>query len=491
VTGSVGSLRGSRFTLARSPRLLRHKTTSSVVSTAWISRYRIRLIVTDTVIVTATSAGALTLPSRNSVLFGSMLLLLWLLALSAYHSRGARVIGGGICEYKQVIAASVFTFGALAMVGLMLDTGDLRAFFLVALPVGTSALVASRWLWRQWLIGQRSVGRFFSKAVIVGPPDDVVDIATRIDKSSGAAYTVVGAVLDGYENHSIAVGSRSLPVLAGSDSIASAVRAAGADTVIVAGQHSGDQKFIRKLSWSLEETGAELVLAAALTDVAGPRIHLRPTEGIPLMHVELPTFTGAKHIVKRTFDLTLASLALIGLAPLLGLIALAVLLDGPGGILFRQERVGKDGRTFQMFKFRSMVPSAEQELHVLLAQNEGAGLMFKLRNDPRVTRTGAFLRRFSLDELPQLWNIIVGDMSIVGPRPPLPREVNSYEEHVNRRLYIKPGLTGLWQISGRSDLSWEESVRLDLYYVENWSLLGDLLIMWRTLKVFVKPSGAY
>ncbi len=401
------------------------------------------------------------------------------------------MIGGGACEYKQVVAASVFTFGSLAMVGLMLDTGNLRTFFLVALPVGTSALVLSRWLWRQWLIAQRSAGRYLSKAVIVGSLGDVIDIVLRIDKSSGAAYTVVGAVLDGYENHSIDVGPRSLPVLAGSDSIASAVRAAEADTVIVAGQHSGDQKFIRKLSWSLESTSAELVLAAALTDVAGPRIHIRPLDPLPLMHVELPTFTGGKHLIKRSFDVTIAAVALVVLAPILVAIALAIWDDGPGHILFRQERVGRDGATFPMLKFRSMVETAESDLPVLLAQNQGSSVLFKLKNDPRVTRTGAFLRRYSLDELPQLWNILVGDMSLVGPRPPLPREVSQYEEHVNRRLYIKPGLTGLWQISGRSDLSWEESVRLDLYYVENWSLLGDLVIMWRTLKVFVRPSGAY
>src|SRR5690606_27328321 len=146
---------------------------------------------------------------------------------------------------------------------------------------------------------------------------------------------------------------------------------------------------------------------------------------------------------------------------------------------FRQERVGRDGRTFTMIKFRSMVQTAEQDLAALLEKNEGAGLLFKLKDDPRITAVGSFLRKYSLDELPQLWNIFVGDMSIVGPRPPLPREVSEYEAHVNRRLYIKPGLTGLWQISGRSDLSWEESVRLDLYYVENWSLAGDLVIMWR------------
>jgi lipopolysaccharide/colanic/teichoic acid biosynthesis glycosyltransferase len=144
-----------------------------------------------------------------------------------------------------------------------------------------------------------------------------------------------------------------------------------------------------------------------------------------------------------------------------------------------------------MLKFRTMVPTAEQDLAALLAANEGSGLLFKMKNDPRVTRIGRVLRKYSLDELPQLWNVFVGDMSLVGPRPPLPREVIDYESHVRRRLYIKPGLTGMWQVGGRSDLSWEESVRLDLYYVENWSLVGDLMILWRTVKVVTQPSGAY
>jgi lipopolysaccharide/colanic/teichoic acid biosynthesis glycosyltransferase len=153
--------------------------------------------------------------------------------------------------------------------------------------------------------------------------------------------------------------------------------------------------------------------------------------------------------------------------------------------------VGRNGETFRMLKFRSMVATAETDLHALLEHNEGSGVLFKLKNDPRVTAVGGFLRKYSLDELPQLWNILVGDMSIVGPRPPLPREVSQYEAHVNRRLYIKPGLTGLWQVSGRSDLSWDQSVRLDLYYVANWSLAGDLHIMWRTVKVVLSPTGAY
>jgi exopolysaccharide biosynthesis polyprenyl glycosylphosphotransferase len=259
----------------------------------------------------------------------------------------------------------------------------------------------------------------------------------------------------------------------------------------VAGQPQQGSDFIRTLGWQLEGAATELVLAARLVDIAGPRIHFRPVEGLPLIHVEIPQYDGLKHALKRTFDVTLSGLALIALLPLFAILAILVKHDSAGPVIFRQERVGRNGKTFSMRKFRSMVVEAEVLLEGLRDQNDGAGVLFKMRNDPRVTRVGAVLRRFSLDELPQLWNVFIGDMSLVGPRPPLAREVASYEDHVHRRLFIKPGLTGMWQVNGRSDLSWDEGVRLDLYYVENWSLTGDLIIMWRTVKVLTKPTGAY
>ncbi len=209
------------------------------------------------------------------------------------------------------------------------------------------------------------------------------------------------------------------------------------------------------------------------------------------MHVELPNYDGGKHLLKRMLDVTLASLALLVLIPVFLVVAAAIRRDSAGPVLFRQVRVGRNGGTFRMLKFRSMVSTAEADLLDLLDQNEGSGPLFKLKNDPRITRVGRTLRKYSIDELPQFWNVLVGDMSLVGPRPPLPAEVQGYEDHVHRRLFIKPGLTGMWQVNGRSNLSWEESVRLDLYYVENWSLTGDLIILWRTFRVLVAPVGAY
>lgn len=207
--------------------------------------------------------------------------------------------------------------------------------------------------------------------------------------------------------------------------------------------------------------------------------------------MRIPTFDGGRHVLKRALDIVVATCALLAIAVLAVPIAIAIRLDSPGPVLFRQQRVGRDGRTFGMLKFRTMHIDAEQQLEALRAQNEGAGPLFKLRSDPRVTRVGAVLRKYSLDELPQFWNALKGDMSVVGPRPPLPGEVTAYDGTVMRRLYLKPGITGLWQISGRSDLSWDESVRLDLRYVENWSVMQDLMIMVKTARVMVRPAGAY
>jgi exopolysaccharide biosynthesis polyprenyl glycosylphosphotransferase len=261
--------------------------------------------------------------------------------------------------------------------------------------------------------------------------------------------------------------------------------------VIVASQPNVEGNFIHTLAWQLEGTATELILASRLADVAGPRIHFRPVDGLPLIHVEIPAFEGGKHVLKRVFDAIVSATGIAIVLPLCAVIACLIAWDSPGPVFFRQERVGRDGRTFTMLKFRSMCETATEDLAGLLDRNEGSGVLFKMKNDPRVTRVGRTLRKYSLDELPQLWNILRGDMSLVGPRPPLPSEVDEYEEHVGRRLYIKPGLTGMWQVNGRSDLSWQESVRLDLYYVENWSLIGDLVILWRTLKVLTHPVGAY
>jgi exopolysaccharide biosynthesis polyprenyl glycosylphosphotransferase len=284
---------------------------------------------------------------------------------------------------------------------------------------------------------------------------------------------------------------RGVPVVGGFGSVEQAVRLTDADTVAVLASPDLGPEQLRRLAWDLEPTGADLLVAPSLVEVAGPRLSIRPVTGLPLLQVEQPTFTGGRRIVKATFDRTMAFAALVLLFPLFLTIGLLVRLTSRGPAFFRQERIGKDGKPFTMWKFRSMVVDAESLREKLLEQSDRDGLMFKMRSDPRITPIGAWMRKHSVDELPQLINVLTGSMSLVGPRPPLPEEVAEYGDDVRRRLLVRPGLTGLWQVSGRADLSWEESVRLDLRYVDNWSLATDLLILWKTVRAVIRGGGAY
>jgi len=273
--------------------------------------------------------------------------------------------------------------------------------------------------------------------------------------------------------------------------VVDAVRRSGADTVAVLSSSELDGATLRQIAWGLEKTGTDLCVAPALLDVAGPRTSIRPIAGLTLLHVDHPQLSGPRQVLKDLFDRTAAGVALVLLSPLLITVALAIRSTGGGPALFTQTRVGKDGRPFKIYKFRTMVVDAEKLLAELRAVNEHDGVLFKMRRDPRITVVGARLRKWSLDELPQLFNVLLGEMSLVGPRPALPDEAARYADLVRRRLVVRPGLTGLWQVSGRSDLSWDEGVRLDLRYVENWSFALDLQILWKTFSVIFKGAGAY
>jgi exopolysaccharide biosynthesis polyprenyl glycosylphosphotransferase len=469
---------------------------------AWISTHISLLRATDALVVAgAVWAGDLLssvgfVPGVESdkagLLTAVTVMLLWLLALEIYRTRDSKVLGVGADEFKRVASATLRIFGLMAIAGIVFSVDGGNAYITVSLPLGLVALTGNRWAFRHRLTREKGRGRHLSRAVVVGEPEDVRYVVQQVAKKSGPVYEILGVCLPGARRGAkLCVDGNQIPILSSTDDIARTVRLADADSVIVAGPLPGGNRFIRELGWKLEECAAEMVLAATLTNVAGPRIHWRPVEGLPLMHVDVPQYSGAKHVLKRVVDVAMALGALLALSPLLTVLAIIVRLDSPGPVLFRQERVGKDGHPFGMFKFRSMVVDAEARLASLGQRNEGAGMLFKMRDDPRVTRCGRWMRKYSLDELPQLWNVVLGDMSMVGPRPPLDREVNGYERHTHRRLLIKPGITGLWQINGRSDLAWEEAVRLDLYYVENWSIAGDLLILWRTFRAVIKPSGAY
>jgi exopolysaccharide biosynthesis polyprenyl glycosylphosphotransferase len=252
-----------------------------------------------------------------------------------------------------------------------------------------------------------------------------------------------------------------------------------------------DGPMLRRLAWELERDDIDLIVSSSLVDTAGDRITVRPVDGLPMMHIEHPRLIGGRRLIKSFFDLSVAALLLVLLSPLFLVLALIIKLDTGGPVFFRQVRVGRGGEVFRMYKFRTMHVDAEQRVAAMSQANQAAGVLFKMRDDPRTTRSGRLLRRHSLDELPQLINVLMGDMSLVGPRPPLPSEVEQYPQDMRRRLVVRPGMTGLWQVSGRSDLSWEDSIRLDLRYVENWSLTVDLVILMRTAMVVMRGSGAY
>ncbi|RKF25262.1 sugar transferase [Micromonospora globbae] len=426
------------------------------------------------------------------VLVAPGLVLAWLVSLKALGCYDDRVIGYGADEYRRVGTASLRLAGGIAIVGYVADVGVSRGFLAITFAVGTVGLEVARFAARKRLHRARSRGDGWSRRVlVVGDTAHALDLVQTLRREPYAGYTVVGACIPDALLAPVPQRLGDVPVVGSFRGIPEAATAIGADTVAVTASVELTAGRLRRLGWQLEGTGIDLVVAPALTDVAGPRIHTRPVAGLPLIHVEAPEFRGARKLVKGLVDRSAAAVALTLLMPLLAAIAVAVRVDSRGPVLFRQTRVGQGGREFGVWKFRTMVVDADALLGGLAARNETDGLMFKMREDPRVTRVGRLLRKWSLDELPQLVNVLLGQMSLVGPRPPLPSEVARYDGDVARRLLVKPGMTGLWQVSGRSDLSWEDGIRLDLYYVENWSLAADLTILWKTFGAVVNGRGAY
>ncbi len=327
-----------------------------------------------------------------------------------------------------------------------------------------------------------------SRVILVGDALHVVPHLLSLARNPVSGFQVVGVCVPEDEAFQI----EGLATFLGTPvEAASAALRHGVDGVIVSSTARVGPTLVKQIAWAIEGADIDLLLASALTDVAGPRIHSRPVEGMPLIHVEEPQFEGGTRWAKNLMDRGVALIGLALLSPVFLVIAVLVKRSSTGPVFFRQTRVGLRGQHFTMYKFRSMVQDADARVAEYSQLDEGNGVLFKLRHDPRVTAVGAVLRRWSLDELPQLINVLNGTMALVGPRPPLPREVEQYASHVHRRLLVKPGITGLWQVSGRSDLPWDESVRLDLSYVENWTLVGDLRILWRTARAVSAGSGAY
>jgi exopolysaccharide biosynthesis polyprenyl glycosylphosphotransferase len=461
----------------------------------WSRRYRTLLITADAVL--AVLAGAVMLGIRpGEVRPGSpyawlsiALPLLWPAAVGMSGGYSHKFFGTGSEEFRKVARGGLWLLAGVSVVSYGAQLEIARSFVVFTVPALTVASLCARFLGRKWLQRARRGGRCIKRVVAVGRDAAVADLVRRIQVDRFAGMEVVAACVT--TPSAARVETIGVPIDGGLDDVVDVVQRRGADAVAVTSASETAALYLRKLSWQLEGSGIELLVSPGLIEIAGPRLHIRPFVGLPLLSIEEPVFSGWKRVLKGALDRVGAAVALVLIAPVLLAIALAVRLSGPGPVLYRQERVGAYGDHYTMLKFRSMVDGADAKLAELLAHNEGQGLLFKMRSDPRVTPVGRWLRRFSLDELPQLFNVLGGSMSLVGPRPPLPKEVERYDTSIRRRLLVKPGLTGLWQISGRSDLSWEESVRLDLRYVENWTLALDLLILWKTASAVLRSRGAY
>lgn len=413
-----------------------------------------------------------------------------LFALLACRAWDSQVIGQGSEEFSRVIRAVVTSAVGLGLLGLAAQALAPRPWVFGLMPMGGVIAIGFRLILRSRLHRLRDQGRCALPVLAVGTIESVSDLIdrTRRDTKRGwvisGVCTPTGSGLDGQDD------VLGVPVLGDLDSVADVARGGGHRVVAVCPTPGWTPRRLHQLAWNLEDLAAELVVDPGLMEVAGPRLHVDPVDGLPLLRLTRPTFNGVSWLAKHVVDRFGSILLLLLVAPLLLGLAIGVKLDG-GPVFFRQTRVGRHGNEFTMLKFRSMVVDAEVKLAELRTANEGAGPLFKMKGDPRITRFGAFLRRYSLDELPQLFNVLGGSMSLVGPRPPLPREVATYQRDAQRRLLVKPGLTGLWQISGRSDLTWEQSVRLDLRYVENWNLALDALILWKTIGAVLNSRGAY
>jgi exopolysaccharide biosynthesis polyprenyl glycosylphosphotransferase len=415
---------------------------------------------------------------------------IWVGAMFLARTYEARFLWIGPEEFRRVFFAAVLLLAAVGTFSWAFKLELARSFVVVALPLATLLTLASRYAHRAWLHHQRARGRFQQTALLVGHRAGVAELHSQIKRQAASGYRVIGLCLPVRPDDTEMV-FEQLPVLGGLEDVVSVVQEYEVDTVAVLPSPELDGSALRRLGWALEGTQADLLLAPSVTEVAGPRVHIRPEWGLPLLHVDRPEFRGVRRVAKELFDRSAAAFGILAVLPVMVVLAIAVKATSRGPVFFRHQRIGRDGVPFYVLKFRSMVHDADKQFDSLLDQSEGNDVQFKMKRDPRVTAIGQVMRRFSLDELPQLFNVLGGSMSLVGPRPHVTREVEQYGVAMRRRLLVKPGITGLWQVSGRSNLSWDDSVRIDVRYVENWSLTFDLMILSKTVRAVLRGSGAY
>ena len=464
-------------------------------SASWQRRLRRTVVAVDAAVVLAAVTSAALLgthrstspwaPDTTAVLAATVVVLV-AFSLAAFRAWDPATLGAGADEFNRIYRAIVFSLLVLGLGGYAVLSTSVRPWAFGVLPAIGLALAGARLAIRRALHRARRARTCLSSVLVVGSDESVADLVVRLRRVPHHGWDVVAACTStgGATGAPDVVG---VPVVGDLDAVTEHARRV--DLVAVAPAPGWSPRRLHRLAWELEGTGVELVVDPGLMEIGGPRLRVAPVDGLPLLRLTQPRFSGAARIIKGVTDRATALALLVLLTPVLVVLGLLVAADG-GPVLYRQDRVGLKGRRFRMIKFRSMVVDAEHRREAL-GGSDGHGPLFKLRTDPRVTRVGAFLRRYSLDELPQLVNVLTGSMSLVGPRPPLPGEVETYADDARRRLLVRPGITGLWQVSGRSDLSWEESVRLDLRYVENWSPALDVLILAKTVGAVLFGRGAY
>lgn len=406
------------------------------------------------------------------------LVILWPLMLWETQSRALSVLATGPEEYRRILLASMWTICFTAALAYATGVSRARGTLLLAGLLGLLLLLLGRNLMRLLLHRRMRAGFALHRVYVVAPHTRHQAIEDQLVKSEGVYAQVGRWLLEGPDDPD--------PTMVVTNAVAS-----GADTLVYFPASHADPDWPRRLGWAMEGADLSLLVNPALADVAGPRLSFEPLQGLPLVRVDMPRFSGPARVAKRTLDLLLATAGLFVLAIPMLVVATIINRDSPGGAFFRQQRAGAGGKTFECWKFRTMTAGADQQRALLRQHSDSDGAAFKMIEDPRITRVGRFLRRYSLDELPQLVNVLKGEMSMVGPRPHPLDDVELYDDVATRRLLAKPGMTGLWQVSGRSDLDWKEAVMLDLYYVENWTLSLDLIIIMRTTKIVLSGRGAY
>jgi exopolysaccharide biosynthesis polyprenyl glycosylphosphotransferase len=414
---------------------------------------------------------------------------LWLAFLVGFGTYRARYRLQGMEEFQRVATASFATAAATGVFSYLAQHELSRAFFLCLFAIGIPVLLTERAIARG--IGRRMrIEGFMSQDVLVaGDPGKIGEIAGVLRRERGLGFRVLGALVR--SDSPITGDVHGIPVVGTLDDASRIADASGAGAVIFCEGSFDNSSDFRRSAWRFENSRAQMMVVPGVTDVSAGRLNMRPVAGMSLIQVDQPQAMQAGKLLKRAFDLVVTSVLLVLASPIMLITAIAIKLEDGGPVLYKQTRVGRNGELFWCYKFRSMCTDADKLLAGLQSLNEGSGVLFKMASDPRVTRVGAFIRRFSIDEIPQFFNVMRGEMSLIGPRPALPTEVARYEPDVLRRLAVRPGLTGLWQVSGRSDLSWSETVRLDLYYVDNWSMVSDVAIMAKTLNAVLRSRGAY